>query len=179
MEQWEMDLRGEIRDALKSSPPAPTKKKSNIQVRPLLFFVAVLLFVMNFAIVERKHPGFFAEKLNYVVSSFHGDTPVAQNQPDPLIMALRGLDSRLEVLEAKKEYTDDELKAELKELRDKVYLMVVVQDENAAISKKILSQYNYEGQQFIHIDPDWKIDRMPTHIKLTPESEEFLRKRLK
>jgi hypothetical protein len=177
MEQWEMDLRGEIRDALKSSPPASTKKKNNVQIRPLLFFVAVLLFVMNFAIVERKHPGFFADKLNYVVSSFHRDTPVVQNQqPDPLIMALRGLDARLEALEAK---TDDDLKAELKELRDKVYLMVVVQDENAAISKKILSQYNYEGQQFIHIDPDWKIDRMPTHIKLTPESEEFLRERLR
>jgi hypothetical protein len=178
MEKWEMDLREEIRGALKSSPSTPPKK-TKIQIRPLMFFAAVLLFVMSFAVAERKQPGFFADKIGQCVSYFDRDAPVQNNQPDPLILALQGLDSRLEALEAKEEYTDEELKAELKELRDKVYLMVVVQDENAAISKKILSQYNYEGQQFIHIDPDWKINRMPTHIKLTPESEEFLRERLK
>jgi hypothetical protein len=179
MEKWEMDLREEIRDAMSNPSTPPNKKVTKVQFRPLLFFAALLLFIMNFVVIERKHPGFFAEKIDHCVSYFHRDTNVHQNQPDPFIMALQGLDSRLEALEAKEDYTDEELKAELKELRDKVYLMVVVQDENAAISKKILSQYNYEGQQFIHIDPDWKIDRMPTHINLTPESEEFLRKRLR
>jgi len=178
MEKWEMDLREEIRDALKSSPSTPPKKTTKIQIRPLMVFAAILLFIMSFAVAERKQPGFFADKIDQCVSYFDRDAPVQDNQPSPLILALQGLDSRLEALEAK-DYTDEELKAELKELRDKVYLMVVVQDENAAISKKILSQYNYEGQQFIHIDPDWKINRMPTHIALTPESEEFLRERLR
>ena len=176
MEQWEMDLREDIRDAMKGSPSIPPKK-TKIQIRPFLLFAALLLFIMNFAIVEQKHPGFFADKINNCVAYFNKDS-VQQDDSTSLVLVLKDLDSRLVALETK-DYTDEALKAELKELRDQVYLMVIVQDENAAISKKILSQYNYEGQQFIHIDPDWKIDRMPTHLKLTSETEEFLRKRLR
>ena len=171
MERWEMDLREEIRDAFKGTPSSHPKKITKTQVRPLLVFALILLFVMNFVIVERKHPGFIAEKINHCVSYF--DVP-QDNSPDPLVVALRAIDARLDALELEE---NEVLWDEFQELRNKVYLQVVVQDENAAISKRLLGQYQ-EAQEFIHIDPNYRINRMPTHINLTPESEEFLRKRL-
>tara|TARA_Y100000296_G_C5021224_1_gene179936 strand:- start:42 stop:572 length:531 start_codon:yes stop_codon:yes gene_type:complete len=176
MEQWEKDLREEIRGAL-TSPVPPDKPKKKIQIRPFLFFVAVLLFLMNFVVLEQKHPGYLATKISQA-RSFFDDKVEQPPAEDPLVTVLREFDARIAGLE-NKDYKDEELTAELKELRNKVYLLVIVSDENAAISKKILRKYDYEAREFLHIDPDWKIDRMPTHIKLTPDSEEFLRKRLK
>lgn len=179
MEQWEKDLRGEIRDAFKSGPINPPKV-NKIQIRPFLFFVAVFLMMMNFVILEQKRPGFVVDKASQCIAYFNHKNKLVQQepQPDPLVIVLRGLDARIAALETK-DYSDEELKAELKEWRDKVYLIAIVSDENAAISKKILSQYNHEGQEFIHIDPDWKINRMPSHITIGSEAREFLRERMR
>lgn len=181
MEQWEMDLREEIREAFAKSntPMPPQKPKRKTQIRSFLFLVAVLLLLMNFVVLEVKHPGYLATKFNQVTQMFDRDqTIVEQPSEDPLIVVLKGLNARIAALE-EKDYTDEEARQELKALREKVLLIAIVADENAAISKKILSRYDVEGRQFIHIDKDWKIDRMPTHIKIDSTTEDFLRERMR
>lgn len=69
-------------------------------------------------------------------------------------------------------------KSEVKPIRsvetDRLALFAIVNNNNMAVVK-----FGYPKQDIIFINSDWTIDRMPPHVQLGKEDEEFVRRFVK
>lgn len=170
VDQWKRDLQKEVRDSMQKNIQSPTPNKiSKIKLRPFLLFVVLILLVSNLFAFETKYPGCIKSRFDQFFSE-------SEEEKNFLSVALKDLDARLAALELG---ANVQIKSELQDLRDKVLLIAIVVDENAAISKEILGRCDHRGKEFVHIGPDWNIDKMPSHLSLSPETKRFLEKRLK
>jgi len=169
MEQWKLDLQREIRNS-RNKTTRSSFKIPKISIRPLLLILTIMLFYVGLTTFEDKRPGYINEAISGTWNIFFGEEEV-----DPMIEVVEGLDSRLAAIELKSKQNA----FRIKEARNNIYLNTVIADENTAISKEILRRYSPESKHFVHIGPDGKINRMPSHINLSAEAEAFLRKRLR
>jgi len=174
VEQWEKDLREEIGIIMNNNKVNSNKKVSKKKrIKSILLILFLVILVANFFLLEYKHPGC---TFNKIIEIKNGFSSKENNQHQNLEKMFKDVCVRISDLEKKS--SNEDLKKEIQMLRDRLLLIAIVSDENAAISRKLIGKYDYEAEQFIHIDPDWKIDRMPNHIEIAPEADEFLRERL-
>lgn len=65
----------------------------------------------------------------------------------------------------------------IKTLNHRVWLLVIANNENALAAREV-DKHFHPGHDagFITFDKDWKMNRTPTHLTLTPEQQDGLRK---
>lgn len=148
---WEKELQNELKGR-------KIKPKKRFFFSPILFFFVVTILIGNFIILERKH--------HYLTNMIYGvRRPV--NKIDV---------NRILIAESKEELRI--VKEKLKDFQDKMVLMAIVLDENSAIAKEITSE-NPKSAEFIHIDDNWKINRLPSRIIIDEKNKDLLQKHLK
>jgi hypothetical protein len=198
LEQWEIDLQNQLRriepDVTKPMPeiksevvipnistpnleepkdtvPAPISNGNSGTMQFLLLFV--ILFIATLFVYDNKTGG----KLKTWVSS-HFSNKIEKVEK---IDNKKTNDSDLFKLRSDFEKFTNENKSQLDALtnkvgsiRDKVMLMGLLLNENFNIIKQ-----GENKEEMVFFNRDWTLDKMPTHIELSDEDREYLKKYIK
>jgi len=156
-EQWEDQLQEEIEDV----PPS----KPKIQQKDNSVGFLIILIILSVIIL-----GAFAYKSNWFPGNWF-NTPAVVS-PGPNLVPISPPSHRKEL---------DTMRAELKELKDKVRwhtdqltLVGVILNENFSIVYS-----NYDRSHLIFFNQDWTLNGMPRYISLTDVDRQFLQKYVK
>lgn len=179
---WEDELDDEFGCPTPIPSPAPTTPKESMTIRLILLVIIVVL--INLGIKEYNNRGYIKSLMPASISlpsfsSPKGGKPVENAPPQNVVAptendlfnyedAYRDLKERVAALEDSKKATS----ADVHEMKKKLTLLAIVNDENTMVARK-------HGQQFVYIDKDWNIDRMPSNIKYDERTRVFLEERVK
>lgn len=145
-ESWETQLQAELQS------PKPKNSMKSYLILAIVVFVLANAYVLN----EKNHwyelPQLF---------------PVATQPEKPRVDHLKQIKSAIATLQ--KNQASQE--AKLQTTSDRLSTLGMIFNEDMAI----LSQ-NIDKRKVIVLNEDWTLDRMPTHLKLTPQDAVFLQK---
>ena len=125
--------------------------------------------------VYNNKTGYFTDLINKTGSTLsvsEGSTPEKSEKPKKeqtkvdLVQVLRADFEKMKIENNKK---FESLNESVKWGNDRLTLITAVNQDNFLTVKK-------GGTDFIYINGDWKIDRLPQNLKLTEEDLEFLNK---
>lgn len=137
---------------VEEAPKEPIKKSTMILGAAV---IVVLLNVVFFVWCPRG-----IATVDYVSRYFHkgqrSETPVLSMPVEPKVDKHADLSKRQQITS------------------DKLTLVAIVQNHNNYVIRQGLPL-----NEIIYINGDWTIDRMPNHISMTPEAEEFLKRFVK
>lgn len=177
---WEDELDDEYGNCPTEPAPAPTPKPQKSYTLTLIL-AAILVVLANLGILEWKTPGYIGNMLgankkaiavpNENKNQESAEEPIKDDSyPFNYEEAYRDLHERVTQLEAQKTAN----KAELRELNHQMTLLAIVSDENAVIARRL-----HRNNEFIYINQDWKINRMPSNIKFDERTRTFLQERVR
>lgn len=86
--------------------------------------------------------------------------------------AVKQVDKKDQIIDLEKE--NKLLRKEVNELKDKVAIVGLIQNNNLCVTKN-----NYPKEDYLYINEDWTINEMPRRLALTPEAKKFLGKFLR
>jgi len=147
MPEWLDDLEQRLGTGQKSPCHCQPKRTDRWGI-PLLAGVAVLIVVLAAAFLYR---GGYLDK--WTRSYQRPYTPYTQYQPNPQIYMW-------EKVEKRSRWNSEILT-----------LISILNNHNLAVS-----QNGYPRSEYIYLNEDWTIDRMPNRVKLDPKTRAFLQK---
>ena len=192
MEPWELELQDQIRDSKNiagSEPPAQTPGPVSSEVPPpapapapsdapsptdrgssLVFFALLLILgAVTFFVYDHKTGG---KARAWIASHFSSADQAERVEPrkkvEPEESRLR---EEFEKFVASNKSQLDALQSKVGSIRDKVMLMGLLLNENFNILKQDESK-----EEMVFFNSDWTLNKMPTHIDLSDEDREYLRK---
>jgi hypothetical protein len=198
LEQWEIDLQNQLQriepDVIKTIPevqsevvvpniptstpkdpednvsaPISNDKSSTMQFLLLL----VILFVATLFVYDHKTGG---KLKTWVLSHFSNRIEKVEkiDNKKPNDSDLIKLRSDFEKFTSENKTQLDALTNKVGSTRDKVMLMGLLLNENFNIVKQ-----GENKEEMVFFNRDWTLDRMPTHIELSDEDREYLKKYIK
>ena len=166
---WEDELRQEFGGAINQELD---KRKEEQSLSATLFLIAVIVVLVNLFVAEWKNPGTIGSWISNKSSDYSliDVLPDSHNSNEPFNyeQAYKALAARVDVMEQ-----DKVSKKDFDEARRRLRLIATVLDENTAISNKMLSNQQ-KAKEYVFINKDWKITRMPSNIPINDAAREFL-----
>jgi hypothetical protein len=133
----------------------------------------VILFVATLFVYDHKTGG---KLKNWVLSHFSNRIEKVEkiDNKKPNDSDLIKLRSDFEKFTSENKTQLDALTNKVGSTRDKVMLMGLLLNENFNIVKQ-----GENKEEMVFFNRDWTLDRMPTHIELSDEDREYLKKYIK
>lgn len=183
MEPWELELQDQIRDSKSAAPeplpkndPAPILEKAKEPSAPaegggsiVFFTLLVILAAVTVLVYDHKTGGKFR---SWMASHFSSADQVEKVEPKRKNEADESrLRDEFDKFVASNKSQIEALQSRVGSIRDKVMLMGLLLNENFNIIKQDESK-----DEMVFFNSDWTLNKMPTHIDLSDEDRDYLRK---
>lgn len=166
------DVVSQRRVASRSLNPRPKRKLPPKDGGFLKAFLISCVMLMFFVILFFMLDKFKAEGLSTAAPA---NTPA--NTTKPVVDSKTKYDDFLYKEVKKLETNQKQIQANQKDIYHKVWKLVLGVNENAEISQKIDKRFHQiDNTGYISFDKDWKLSRIPSHIKLTDKQKQSLMK---
>ena len=190
MEPWEIELQGQLQDLKPETPKIEVNKQKekiveavlspqetkveNSESNSLSFIILlVMLTVATLLVYDYKIGG----KLRlWTLSHFSNKTEVVEKVENkkPVESDSSKMKEEFDKFVAAHKGQLDALQNKVGSIRDKVMLMGLLLNENFNIIKQ-----NEDKDEMVFFNSDWTLNKMPTHIDLSDEDKEYLKKYVK
>lgn len=190
MEPWEIELQKQLQDSKPETPKVEINKPEEKIIENVLptqniivdssnnsslpfFILLIILTIATLFVYDFKTGGklrswtlsHFSNK-NEIIEKVENKKPV---ENDSLKMK-----EEFEKFVAAHKGQLDALQNKVGSIRDKVMLMGLLLNENFNIVKQ-----NEDKDEMVFFNTDWTLNKMPTHIDLSDEDKEYLKKYVK
>lgn len=190
LEQWEIELQNQLHDSIKQNEVPEVQQKQSEPVIdnaepqitseptvessssiPFLVLLVILSIVMLY-LYDAKSGGKIKD---WVASHFSSKSaPIEKVEEKKVEIDINKYKEMYEKLSSEQKNQLEALQNKVGTLRDKVMLMGLLLNENFNIIKQ-----NENKEEMVFFNRDWTLDKMPTHIDLSDEDKEYLKKYIK
>lgn len=186
LEEWEIELQNQLHDStekLKDYEPqkeepipspieAPKKQENHSEEKsstmPFMALLLILTVIMLY-LYDNKTGGKVKEWVSSHFSSKNEIVKIEKEEND-----VAKYKEMYEKLSSEQRSQIDALQNKVASLRDKVMLMGLLLNENFNIIKQ-----NENKDEMVFFNRDWTLDKLPSHIDLSDEDKEYLKKYVK
>ena len=190
MEPWEIELQNQLQDSKPEAPKSETvkqeeKKPENIDMpvqeikvedssSSLSFLILLIILTIAMLFVyDHKTGGKLRE---WTLSHFSNKNEVIEKVENKKLIENDSskMKEEFDKFVASHKGQLDALQNKVGSIRDKVMLMGLLLNENFNIIKQ-----NEDKDEMVFFNSDWTLNKMPTHIDLSDEDKEYLKKYVK
>lgn len=164
MQQWEINLRKDLKGVKKKKPESKAISKWIIVLLLLVSFIALIGIKLDLSQYWTKK-----SEITTVESK-----PEIKPVP-PVVNGTKELRSELEKIKLENKEKFDDLNVRLSKNIDRVRLLGMMNNENWLV----IRNQGPNSEEFIYFNSDWTVNRMPQYLKISPADRMFLRRNKK
>lgn len=190
MEPWEIELQNQLQDSKTEAPKPEIMKQEEKQIEivevpaqdtkvedsgnSLSFLIMFMILTVAMLFVYDHKTG--GKIKDWILSHFSNKTEVVEKVENKKTLENDNskMKEEFDKFVATHKGQLDALQNKVGSIRDKVMLMGLLLNENFNIIKQ-----NEDKDEMVFFNSDWTLNKMPSHIDLSDEDKEYLKKYVK